>query len=67
MGSWARRLPFVLDGADYCPRCQEDGEDVLLEDGWVRAPVEQGHWRGVRGLVCPECDYKRRTDHHMDV
>ena len=41
------------------PTCPECGAD--LESGYVRAPNEQDHWRGVKALVCEdECGYAER-------
>ena len=46
----------VTSDPEPCPECGAD-----LESGYVRAPNEQAHWRGVEALVCADgCGYARR-------
>lgn len=63
LSKWRQRYPFALAGADYCPRCLDDGRQVLLEDDYVRDPHTQEHWRGVPALSCPDCEYAERQSH----
>lgn len=46
-------------GLRTCPECGD-----LMDEDYVRDPLTQDHWRGVRAHVCRECDHAEYVDLH---
>lgn len=53
MGLYSAIYEFAIQQAP--PECPDCGS--ALEQGYVRAPGMQPHWRGVKALECPDCGY----------